>query len=51
MFFTDPYLQRRHQTDNVKYVGTPRAQNYTYFSLVDKRLALYHQSLPNGGFE
>ena len=29
----------------MKYVGPPGVKNYTYFSLVDKRLASYHQSL------
>ena len=30
---------------HVKYVRPPGVKNYTYFSLVDKRLASYHQSL------
>ena len=35
----------------VKYLRPPGVKNYTYFSLVDKRLDSYHQSLLARGSE
>ena len=39
------FICRQIHSYYVKYIRPPGVKNYTYFSLVDKRLDSYHQSL------
>ena len=48
---SSPAICATAASDNAEYFGPPGVKNYTYFSLVDKRLDSYHQSLLARGSE